>query len=161
MIALAINCREFWFPATRGRNHGNDIAPPLGRGHNIGMARLRRRWRVVKWAGLAFSLLIFFAWGASYSPLVLADGTCILADGRLYQRFAQDNSGCTVMDRRSRFPAIDMSIDLLPILLLMIGSTTILFWLDRRRIPPHCCQGCGYDLTGNVSGVCPECGRRA
>jgi hypothetical protein len=22
------------------------------------------------------------------------------------------------------------------------------------------CHGCGYDLTGNVSGVCPECGRR-
>lgn len=21
------------------------------------------------------------------------------------------------------------------------------------------CPGCGYDLTGNVSGVCPECGR--
>ena len=20
------------------------------------------------------------------------------------------------------------------------------------------CEGCGYDLTGNVSGVCPECG---
>jgi hypothetical protein len=21
-----------------------------------------------------------------------------------------------------------------------------------------CCQECGYNLTGNVSGVCPECG---
>jgi hypothetical protein len=21
------------------------------------------------------------------------------------------------------------------------------------------CIGCGYDLTGNVSGVCPECGK--
>lgn len=21
------------------------------------------------------------------------------------------------------------------------------------------CRGCGYDLTGNQSGVCPECGR--
>jgi hypothetical protein len=21
------------------------------------------------------------------------------------------------------------------------------------------CEGCGYDLTGNVSGICPECGR--
>ncbi len=24
--------------------------------------------------------------------------------------------------------------------------------------PPGSCQKCGYDLTGNVSGVCPECG---
>ena len=22
------------------------------------------------------------------------------------------------------------------------------------------CDGCDYDLTGNVSGVCPECGRK-
>jgi len=21
-----------------------------------------------------------------------------------------------------------------------------------------CCPNCGYDLTGNVSGICPECG---
>jgi hypothetical protein len=27
-----------------------------------------------------------------------------------------------------------------------------------KRIPTSCCQDCGYDLTGNVSGVCPECG---
>ena len=23
------------------------------------------------------------------------------------------------------------------------------------------CEQCGYDLTGNVSGVCPECGKSA
>ena len=23
---------------------------------------------------------------------------------------------------------------------------------------PGCCQECDYDLTGNISGVCPECG---
>ncbi len=27
--------------------------------------------------------------------------------------------------------------------------------------PPHCCQHCGYNLTGNVSGICPECGVKA
>jgi hypothetical protein len=26
-----------------------------------------------------------------------------------------------------------------------------------RRLP-HICNGCGYDLTGNTSGRCPECG---
>ncbi len=29
------------------------------------------------------------------------------------------------------------------------------FW---PRYPPGHCVECGYDLTGNVSGVCPECG---
>jgi len=28
----------------------------------------------------------------------------------------------------------------------------------RRRIRPGCCLRCGYDLTGNTSGVCSECG---
>jgi hypothetical protein len=28
----------------------------------------------------------------------------------------------------------------------------------RRRAVRNCCPECGYDLTANVSGVCPECG---
>ena len=30
----------------------------------------------------------------------------------------------------------------------------------RQQLPGHC-QHCGYDLTGNESGICPECGRVA
>jgi hypothetical protein len=30
------------------------------------------------------------------------------------------------------------------------------FWKRRRNA--RGCLGCGYDLTGNISGVCPECG---
>jgi hypothetical protein len=29
---------------------------------------------------------------------------------------------------------------------------------ERLRRRTNCCVECGYDLTGNVSGVCPECG---
>lgn len=29
--------------------------------------------------------------------------------------------------------------------------------LGSRRYPAGCCQKCGYDLTGNESGRCPEC----
>ena len=36
--------------------------------------------------------------------------------------------------------------------------------LDRRRCRRTLlrlghCEHCGYDLTGNVSGMCPECGQ--
>lgn len=31
--------------------------------------------------------------------------------------------------------------------------------IRRRWAALHRCLRCGYDLTGNVSGICPECGR--
>lgn len=31
-------------------------------------------------------------------------------------------------------------------------------WMMLRRVPPGHCARCGYNLTGNTSGVCPECG---
>lgn len=35
-------------------------------------------------------------------------------------------------------------------------------WRKQLRIGAHpICASCGYDLTGNMSGVCPECGASA
>lgn len=34
-------------------------------------------------------------------------------------------------------------------------------FLQPREFRPGLCRACGYDLTGNVSGVCPECGAAA
>jgi len=52
---------------------------------------------------------------------------------------------------------------MLPLWLVSCGSvvaTGILWYAQRRGRPPGHCQSCGYDLTGNVSGVCPECGQK-
>ena len=49
--------------------------------------------------------------------------------------------------------------------LLGLLSAAFLIWRARHRYfgvageGPRC-QECGYDLTGNTSGVCPECGCR-
>jgi hypothetical protein len=29
----------------------------------------------------------------------------------------------------------------------------------KRVLDPTLCRGCDYNLTGNISGICPECGR--
>ena len=42
-----------------------------------------------------------------------------------------------------------------------IGSLIEPLVRERRPFyPPGHCQNCEYDLTGNVSGVCPECGTK-
>jgi hypothetical protein len=39
-----------------------------------------------------------------------------------------------------------------------ISTVSIRRFKARRRARENRCPACGYDLTGNVSGVCPECG---
>lgn len=36
----------------------------------------------------------------------------------------------------------------------------IIFWCRSRRPQRGHCPKCGYNLTGNLSGICPECGDR-
>lgn len=43
---------------------------------------------------------------------------------------------------------------------LIAIPTAYLLYRDRRP-PPGQCKRCRYDLTGNESGVCPECGEAA
>ena len=46
-----------------------------------------------------------------------------------------------------------------PALIFAILPTIWLFkWNKRRKLGPNACSSCGYDLTGNESGVCSECG---
>jgi len=44
-------------------------------------------------------------------------------------------------------------------MVLLCGQAWRLFARDRRRAEGRC-LACGYDLTGNVTGVCSECGQQ-
>lgn len=44
------------------------------------------------------------------------------------------------------------------IVALLAVPTALLWWLRPRRSDNRYCSQCKYDLTGNISGVCPECG---
>ena len=43
--------------------------------------------------------------------------------------------------------------------ILLVGIPMFLLW-RRGRIPLGHCSSCGYNLRGNVSGACPECGAK-
>jgi len=55
---------------------------------------------------------------------------------------------------RQRFGSVALWLPLV----IVASATLLMFWIDRRRIPPGHCRRCGYDLTGNTSGICSECG---
>jgi len=41
---------------------------------------------------------------------------------------------------------------------IRVGFMGVADEVVRRRLLTNLCIECGYDLTGNVSGICPECG---
>lgn len=51
-----------------------------------------------------------------------------------------------------------LSFALLPIVVM---ASLIIAAVQGGRLRREGCCECGYDLTGNVSGVCPECGTPA
>lgn len=154
------------------------------------MARLRRRWRVAKRAGILGASLVLLGWVLSiYFDCIYVPGwnmirSVVLSGGRVHvQRDVEAYSNSAHVPSSwaggtgLRFQAHDdylswwpyvtripsgrvcwVGVPLWMILLLIALPAALLCWLDRR-IPPHCCRGCGYDLTGNTSGTCPECGR--
>ena len=65
-------------------------------------------------------------------------------------------SSASQVNSRASFPFLLFAFSILPFAyVLRVG-------LDRRRSRSRHrtsgCRSCGYNLTGNTSGVCPECG---
>jgi hypothetical protein len=154
------------------------------------MTRLRRRWRILKWAGLMLSLFVVIAWAVSlfYYVRYSRPGPGVpLPRGRYVGWYFGVSQGVVGFQNRVPFPEQSLGWHIstnrfstiwLPTVVLNHGQGadvfTLPFWIPfllvaiptaylfrrdgRRRIPPGHCQKCGYNLTGNISGVCPECG---
>jgi hypothetical protein len=45
--------------------------------------------------------------------------------------------------------------------LVMAVPSGLFWWRHWRRAGPGQCRACRYDLAGNVTGICPECGTKA
>ena len=134
---------------------------------------VRRILRVLKWSLAVWCLILVIAWPLSVTRAFGGLGLCCevyIEGGAIFSfvawmfvppGFIWRSGNAPEWSGSFHFAAGGSSIGIIvPIwlaLLISIPLTALLFRLDRKRIPPGHCQSCGYDLTGNVSGKCPEC----
>jgi hypothetical protein len=106
------------------------------------MARKWRVRRVIKWATTVLWLICLAVTTLTFFRRISLRGQWELTAGAIGKQQA------------------DVFIGLLPLwdVLVILAIPIMAFWiLDQRKLPPGHCR-CGYDLTGNISGICPECG---
>jgi hypothetical protein len=100
----------------------------------LDLLRARRWWWLGLWAAVAVALL----------------GTT-LADYPSYQRAMSKNGSLGAYI----YFSLNAGLTVASLIMLVVAALLPLF---RRGSRPGGCLTCGYDLTGNVSGTCPECG---
>lgn len=156
----------------------------MPRESSITMRKRQRKRRMMKWLGVATSVMLGAAWLASLryniwsniSPryIVGVVGGCFLLEKvpplQGLSRWPQTRPA----DPQYWWPTVNRAVYIqrthwdwyirIPIwcfLAVTLVPTIFLFyrdWRNRQRFGPHQCQKCGYNLTGNASGRCPECG---
>ena len=146
------------------------------------MKRGSRTVRTLKWAGLLLSVLLLLASTVGWVKGLVyfhESGQVVVAAGGLLI----DNMHAPIERRGLRWatleipekplwlrirgyfwiPKVSPQATWVPFGFPLVFTATVtvfLFWLDRRlrRVPHGHCQACGYNLAGNISGICPECG---
>ena len=109
---------------------------------------------------------IMFGWGiASVAAYFLLD-YCNTTTRRVFGVACHMLAALAIGVLGQDAPVIDFhSVPLTPWLTLAgiatCNACLLLFasrLIEYRKTHPALCAGCGYDLTGNTSGKCPECG---
>ena len=144
------------------------------------MPRWSRRRRIVKWTAGVLCVALLATWPLSFGWALRCQSWHLganLHQGALmvsYHPGATYITACRIMPflelpvapdwlpGYARYPGFPSAVTLwIPVWILLVAvavPTAFVFWRDRPSPPGHCPR-CRYDLTGNVSGVCPECGR--
>ena len=71
------------------------------------------------------------------------------------QGIATQSATGAIIERRTIF----VNGFLLILLFAITPAIWFVKWRKRRKLGPNSCGNCGYDLTANTTGECPECGK--
>lgn len=156
--------------------------------YNAPMQRRSRFRRIAKRAGLVLCVLVLVAWGVSSVWAITWEGSIGTQHGGFSLIQGTVQLGLYSSDLMPNYHRLGLTVDrwtftvprdqfglclpvarrmpsggvvLVPLWLtfaLLAVPAALLWWRDRRPPRGHC-QRCGYNLTGNLSGVCPECGQ--
>jgi len=146
-----------------------------------------RAHRILKWVGLVVCVVIAVTWAVSLFWVFGRNNATIVGtapNGRalidldgfgfyrgLFFVFLKGDYGWGTLQTgwiAVRFPLkvswwfahVDKGYSLpLWIPFVIVAIPTLILWRWTRFEPGHC-QTCGYNLTGNTSGICPECGTK-
>ena len=133
----------------------------------------RRRWRtLVLWSGCTLCVLIAVAFvvSARWAFILQVDPAAVYVYGGSVVIVLDDPFISTIsIDQHvhglSRWATFTSGHNgttgvEFPLFVPFLGVAlpTFLVWRCVPKFPRGCCQQCGYDLRGNVSGVCSECG---
>ena len=135
------------------------------------MIRRSRSRRIAKWTGVVVCVVLAGVWVASLRSVIGyqfgSKMVCVLqGDFRIYFGSASPtfrNLGFYYSFDQNAWSSVLPSFGpfiIIPVWFSLIATalpTAYLFYRDRRPPRGHC-QKCGYNLQGNVSGTCPECG---
>lgn len=140
--------------------------------------------RIAKWTGVVVCVTMAVAWAVSprrevFFHLVRSDGSVywvgarkglillggdtdppMLLEGTWETGFSSSRYGIRQLRWLPKVTTMGNWVLHCPLWIpfgLIAIPTAYVFYRDRRPPPGHC-QECGYNLTGNTSGVCPECG---
>ena len=144
---------------------------------NLRTLARRQRWMIWLVVASMFSqFLVFLPWGQWHTIVVIGFAiaqlavSILLIVGVVLLLIAQGNHPLLIV-----FCGIFMIAPCGNLLLLILVNMSVTRTLRRaglrvgfwgvkdedveRVLDPTLCRGCSYNLTGNISGICPECGR--
>ena len=116
------------------------------------MTKMVRRQRLPQWASLCLASLIF--------PIFLAL-VAVLLRVALMALADIDSPIVSLMDKLS-LEAVLSSMTAIAVVVAYIPTRALYSGFRWEEVPDDGteCIHCGSNLTGNVSGICPECGQR-